>query len=260
MAENADGIVLEDGAADERRLLSAPVDAVTGPTAWLAGGLARLTWLTSGYGWLGLVVPVPVPVPVAAPGYFGGQMSFGTLMMVVGAFQQVQSALCWFVDNFAAIADWRATLHRVPAFREVLQEAEAIGAGAGRIELRQGSGGAMEFGKLSLVLAGTCASLDRDEVRIAPGERVQIVCATEEGRNVLFRALAGIWPWGSGRLVLPPREQVTFLPERRYMPPGPLRSALCSLAAPEKFAEDAAASRAGLDAVLTETRPGARAR
>ncbi|WP_172331648.1 ABC transporter ATP-binding protein/permease [Mangrovicoccus sp. HB161399] len=251
VAENADGIVLEDGAADERRLLAAPVDAVIGLMARLAGGLARLTWVTSGYGWLGLVVPVVV----AAPGYFGGQMSFGTLMMVVGAFQQVQSALRWFVDNLAVIADWRATLNRVAAFRDALQEAEAIGEGTGRIAVSQDPADGLEFAGLSLALAGTCASLDAGAVRIAPGERVQILCATEEGRNVLFRALAGIWPWGSGSLALPPREQMTFLPERPYLPPGTLRSALCYPAPPEAFGEDAAAAaleRAGLSRLVPQ--------
>ena len=77
--------------------------------ARLAGGLARLTWITSGYGWLAIVVPIVV----AAPGYFDGELSFGALMMVVGAFNQVQSSLRWFVDNLAQIADWRATLLRI---------------------------------------------------------------------------------------------------------------------------------------------------
>ena len=66
--EHADGIVLHDGEADERRLLDEPVDRVVTMMTRLAGGLARLTWITSGYGWLALVVPIVV----AAPGYFGG--------------------------------------------------------------------------------------------------------------------------------------------------------------------------------------------
>ena len=99
--EHADGIVLHGGEADERRLLDEPVERVVSMMASLAGGIARLTWITSGYGWLALVVPIVV----AAPGYFEGELTFGTLMMVVGAFNQVQSSLRWFVDNLAQIAD-----------------------------------------------------------------------------------------------------------------------------------------------------------
>ena len=76
----------------------------------------RLTWVTAGYGWLALVVPIVV----ASPGYFSGKFTFGELMVVVGAFYQVQQALRWFVDNAGAIADWRATLFRVMSFRNAL--------------------------------------------------------------------------------------------------------------------------------------------
>jgi putative ATP-binding cassette transporter len=82
----------------------------------LANGVARLTWVTSGYGWLGLVVPVLV----ALPAYIFGDLTLGGLMMAVGAFNQVQTALRWFVDNVHNIADWRATLLRVMRFREGL--------------------------------------------------------------------------------------------------------------------------------------------
>ena len=48
--------------------------------------------------------------------YFSGDLSFGQLMMVVGAFNQVQQALRWLVDNTAVLADWRATAQRVDGF------------------------------------------------------------------------------------------------------------------------------------------------
>ena len=106
ISESAEGISLYGGEKDERRALNAPVTRVIDITRQLANGLARLTWITSGYGWLALIVPILV----AAPGYFQGTLSFGGLMMVVGAFNHVQNALRWFVDNFPRIADWRATL------------------------------------------------------------------------------------------------------------------------------------------------------
>ena len=74
---------------------------------------ARLARLTAPTGWLSLVVPILV----AAPAYFGGDLSLGGLIMVAGAFAQVQGAMRWFVDNFSRLADWRAALHRVARFR-----------------------------------------------------------------------------------------------------------------------------------------------
>ncbi len=74
------------------------------------------------------------PILVAAPGYFGGDLSFGALMMVVGAFIQVQQALRWFIDNFSTIADWRATLLRIANFREAVLTMDRLGATENRIE------------------------------------------------------------------------------------------------------------------------------
>jgi putative ATP-binding cassette transporter len=235
ISEHADGIVLHDGEADERRLLNEPVDAVVTMMARLAGALARLTWITSGYGWLALVVPIVV----ASPGYFSGHMNFGTLMMVVGAFNQVQSSLRWFVDNLPQIADWRATLLRVVAFRDALVAVDTIGADTGRIEIVETTSDKIELDDLQLALPELCVTLDESRVEIGPRERIQILGEAASGKSTLFRALAGMWPWGGGTLRLPPRKEMTFMPQRPYLPLGTLRAAVCYPAEPGQF-DDAA--------------------
>ena len=235
ISEHADGIVLHGGEADERRLLDEPVDRVVTLMTRLAGGLARLTWITSGYGWLALVVPIVV----AAPGYFGGDMSFGTLMMVVGAFNQVQFSLRWFVDNLPQIADWRATLLRVVAFRDALVTVDTIGTDTGRLEVVDSASGKLELDDLQLALPEVCVTLDQSRVEISPGERMQILGKAASGKSTLFRALAGMWPWGGGTLRLPPREAMMFMPQRPYLPLGTLRAAVCYPAAPGHFDEAA---------------------
>jgi putative ATP-binding cassette transporter len=241
--EHADGIVLHDGEADERRMLDEPVDNVITMMTRLAGGLARLTWITSGYGWLALVVPIVV----AAPGYFHGDLSFGTLMMVVGAFNQVQSSLRWFVDNLSQIADWRATLLRVVAFRDALAVVDTIGADTGRIEVVASPSDRLELDDLQLALPEACAMLDQSRVEISPGERIQILGEAASDKSTLFRALAGMWPWGAGTIQLPPREAMTFMPQRPYLPLGTLRAAVCYPAEPGRF--DEAAVSAALERV-----------
>src|SRR3546814_13682809 len=64
---------------------------------------------------------------------------------------------------------------------------------------------------------------------------------------MLVRALAGRWPWGSGTVLLPPPEQLLFLPQRPYLPPGSLRQAVSYPAAAEAFPD--AAVRAALERV-----------
>ncbi len=46
------------------------------------------------------------------------------------------------------------------------------------------------------------------------------------GKTMLFQAIAGLWPWGSGRIVLPSSNSVMFVPRHPYLPLGTLRAAL----------------------------------
>jgi vitamin B12/bleomycin/antimicrobial peptide transport system ATP-binding/permease protein len=233
--EHADGIALHGGEADERRILDEPVERVITMMARLAGGIARLTWITSGYGWLAIVVPIIV----AAPGYFDGELSFGALMMVVGAFNQVQSSLRWFVDNLAQIADWRATLLRIVSFRDALPGIETIGAETGRIEVVDAGAEKLVIEDLAVALRGECAVLDEARVEVGPGERIQILGKPGSGKSTLFRALAGMWPWGEGTIQLPPRDAMMFMPQRPYLPPGPLRAAVSYPAEAGRFDDEA---------------------
>lgn len=247
ISENAEAIALHDGSASERRLLDRPVDAVVEITRRLAYALARLTWITSGYGWLGLIVPVLA----AAPGYFQGQLSFGGLMMTVGAFNQVQAALRWFVDYFPAIADWRATLFRVVGLREVLPDLEAMTEGRNRIAYAEHPDSRITLAGLRVALPGSEVVLAEPLVELPPGERLLLTGPKGVGKSAVFQALAGLWPWGSGTVCLPPRDRLAFLPGRPYLPLGTLRAVLAypstgGSAAMTDAALEAALGRAGL--------------
>ncbi len=241
--EHAEAIALHGGEADERRILDGPVERVVTVMRLLAGGLARLTWVTSGYGWLAIVVPILV----AAPGYFQNSLSFGGLMMVANAFYQVQQALRWFVDNFPRIAEWRATLLRVVAFRDALLAVETPGEGTSRIELVDHEAGNIAFDNLSIILTDGWATLDEARVDVTPGERVLMVGEVGSGKSTLFRALAGLWPWGTGTVHLPPRGTAMFMPERPYLPLGTLRAAISYPVEPGRF--DDAVVRSALERV-----------
>jgi vitamin B12/bleomycin/antimicrobial peptide transport system ATP-binding/permease protein len=245
ISESAEAISVHGGEMDERRALDRPVERVVQVTRRLANGLARLTWITSGYGWLALLVPILV----ASPGYFHGTLSFGELMMTIGAFHQVEQALRWFVDSFPQIADWRATLLRVVALHEALPKLEAPGHEASRIRFVQRPIGAVAFENLSVTLRDGCIGLDRPRVELAPGDRLLITGEPGADKSVLFRAMAGVWPWGSGTVHLPPREAVMFVPQRSYLPLGSLWDNVTYPAASKRFDDGAvcmALERVGL--------------
>ena len=246
VSECAEGIALHGGEPDERRILDGTVSGVLTVMQGLAGKLARLTWVTSGHGWLGIVTPILV----AAPGYFGGGLSFGGLMMVIGAFNQVQQSLRWFVEHFHQIADWRATLLRVMALREALCATDTPGDEPGGVRLVDHAAGHLGFENLSIALGGGRATLDHGRIDITAGERVLIVGETASDKSKLFRAMAGLWPWGSGTIHLPPRHSTMFMPQRPYLPLGSLHAAVSYPSEPDRFDGAAVADaleRVGLD-------------
>ncbi|MDO9560189.1 MAG: ABC transporter ATP-binding protein/permease [Bradyrhizobium sp.] len=229
--ESGESIALHGGEKDEQRHLEAALAAVVDTMRRISSSLAHLTWITSGTGWLSLVVPILV----AAPAYFGGSLTLGGLIMVAGAFSQVQGAMRWFVDNFSRLADWRAAVHRVARIREALDNQPAVEAGAEEIKRAPHPDGHLAFEGVRVLLPDGHIIIDDATVSIAPGERVLIVGDTGRGKSTLFRAVAGLWPWGSGTILTPPPGTMAFLPQRPYLPLGTLRNALSYPSATDAF-------------------------
>ena len=179
--EHIDAISLAAGEADEARRIKGDLAGVLAATRRLVSGLTNLTWITAGYGWFTLVAPILV----AAPLYFAGNLSFGGLMMAAGAFNQVQSSLRWFVDNFSTIADWRATLLRVANFRRAVITVDALHDVESRITFVEGAPGKIGIEDLEIASPAGCTMLEESKVEVTAGERILIV--GEPGAEMCIR-------------------------------------------------------------------------
>jgi vitamin B12/bleomycin/antimicrobial peptide transport system ATP-binding/permease protein len=233
--EHIDAISLAKGEADEERRILINIEAVLAATRRLVLGLTNLTWVTAGYGWFTLVAPILA----AAPLYFAGDLSFGGLMLAAGAFTQVQSSMRWFIDNFSVIADWRATLLRVASFRRATLEAETLHRVESQIAYREDGGHVLRIESLEIASPAGATMLKEKHVEVKPGDRVLIVGEPGTGKTLLFRALAGLWPWGSGTLTRPKEESTLYVPRSPYWPPGTLREALAYPREPASFKDEA---------------------
>ena len=247
--EHIDAVALSSGEADEKRRIEVDLYAALAATRSIINRTVGLTWVTAGYGWFTIVAPILV----AAPVYFAGNLSFGGLMMAVGAFNQVHNSLRWFVENFSAIADWRATLLRVASFRSAVMKTDVLHTVESRIEFADGEAGKIHIDNLEIASPTGCTMLKEKKVEIEQGDRVLIVGESGAGKTLLFRTLAGLWPWGDGRITRPKGESILYMPRNPYLPPGTLRevlaypSAVASFEAPEF---DAALKSTGLDNLI----------
>ena len=236
--EHLDGITLAAGEEGERRRLEGSLGAVLQATWRLVAGLTNLTWITAGFGWVMIVAPILV----AAPLYFDGRLSFGGMMMAAAAFTQAQSSLRWFVDNFSQIADWRATLLRVANFRRAVVTTDMQHAVESHITYAEGIAGRIVIESLEVSSPAGRDMLREKTVEVRTGERLLIVGEPGTNKTLLFRALAGLWPLGTGRIVMPAGEQVLYFPRGTpYLPQGSLREVLAYPMKPESFGADACA-------------------
>jgi len=80
------------------------------------------------------------------------------------------------------------------------------------------------------------------DLEIRRGERV-LVAGDPAVTSSLFKVMGGLWPWGSGRVLLPADGNMQFMPQRPFLPEGTLRQALC-YPRPSNAFGDAAVARA----------------
>ena len=234
--EHLDGISLAGGEADEKRRVAVHLGDVLHATSRVVLASTNLTWITAGFGW----VTVVAPTLVAAPLYFSGKVSFGGLMMAAAAFTQAQSSLRWFVDNFGSIADWRATLLRVAGLRQVLaSDLEAQQQGS-RITYVEGEPGTLALEALEVRAWTGHDRLDTEHLVVHAGQRLLILGSPGTEKTLLFRALAGLWPWGSGTVRRPGGETIHYMPRGTpYLPRGTLAEALTYAMEPANYPRQA---------------------
>lgn len=223
--ENGESIALLGGEDEERSGIDKTLAGVLGRWARLTGQHMRTTLVSQGSS---LLAPV-VPVLLCAPKFLDGSMSLGQVMQAASAFAIVQGAFGWLVDNYPRLADWNASARRVASLMmslDGLERAEQSDA-LGRINHGDTKGDAiLSLNDLAVSLDDGTAVVRETEVAIAPGERVLVSGESGSGKSTLVRAIAGLWPWGSGRVDFHPDKRLFMLPQRPYVPTGTLRRAV----------------------------------
>lgn len=220
LRDNVEGVALHQGEADEKRGLLARFQALTENWWAIMTATKRLTFFTAGFTQMASIFPIVV----AAPAYFTGRIPLGGLIQTSSAFGQVQGALSWFVDNYARLTEWRATVERLTGFRQAIEAARAATDG---VRVAPGADPAVVLNDVTISLPGGRVLLHDASLRLEKGEAVLITGASGSGKSTLFRALAGIWPFGQGTTHIPDGARALFLPQRPYLPLGSLRRAVC---------------------------------
>jgi len=138
----------------------------------------------------------------------------------------VLTALNWFAENFIRLAEWSASARRAQELHEALDEMDDDTARTAAIVVENTSQADIEMMDLSIVHRDGRVVIDDTDIKVKPGERVLLGGESGSGKSTLIRAIAGLWPWGEGRILLPAGAKVAFVPQRPYIPLGTLRDAI----------------------------------
>ncbi len=161
---------------------------------------------------------------LAAPRYFSGAIQLGALVQISNAFERVNEALSWFIGSYATFAQWRATAERLSEFSHEIDHNTSVALAGSRIE--HGSDPEIHLRDVSVALPNGKPLIAPTTLTLEPHESVLLRGASGSGKSTFLRVLAGIWPFASGRILLPRHSQMLFLPQQPYMPIGTLREAL----------------------------------
>ncbi len=222
LRENAEGIALYRGEGPEQEAILSRFERIRLNWWSLMTFTKRLTGFTSGYGQIAVIFPYIV----AAPRYFTGAMPLGGLMQIASAFGQVQSSLSWFVNSYGTLANWKASVDRLLTFQSALDQATAEAERHDGVQSERTAATGVQGRGIELSVPGGRKLLQQGEFDFAPGQRTLLTGPSGSGKSTLFRAIAGIWPYGKGRISIPDKAKVLFLPQKPYIPIGTLREAV----------------------------------
>lgn len=219
---NADGIALSGKEADIRERLLSLIDGLVGNLRHIIAVNRNLSFFTSGYNYLIQLIPVLIVAPL----FIRREVEFGVIGQSAMAFATLLGAFSLIITQFQAISSYASVISRLDEYVEATEKLAAR-RNVTRIGITH-EAGHFEFKNVTLIAPTDAAPvLVKDlNLRLDPGSQLRVCGSNRAGRAALFRAAAGLHECGTGTIDRPPSDQVAFLPEQPYLPPGTLRELL----------------------------------
>jgi putative ATP-binding cassette transporter len=233
--ENAEGVALYKGEPDEFVGFRARFASVVDNWWRIMKRQKILNFFTIGYNQAAIIFPFLV----AGNRYFAGSIQLGGLMQISNAFGHVQSSLSWFITAYPTFATWKATSDRLIGFHNAIEKARAQARDNSSAERTVEQQSDIQLENLAVALPDARPLVAASTLDIKKGESLLIRGPSGSGKSTLFRAIAGIWPYSSGRIRLPKDGRILFLPQKTYLPIGTLKQVTVYPSMDASFSDEA---------------------
>ena len=217
--ENSESVAFYGGEKPELQNFRERFALVIGNFWGLMKRTKLLNFYVNGYAQIAIIVPVLM----CAPQYFNGTMQLGGFMQTISAFGRVQDALSYFVESYDSIAQYVAVIRRLGGCAGHMEEAEAL---VPSFDFTKNTSNALQLWQMDIALPDGRQLAEKLSIAVPAGKRLLISGGSGAGKSTLLRAIAGIWPYGTGEISLPTGWRTMFLPQRPYLPLGSLRRAI----------------------------------
>lgn len=222
-ADHSEPIALMQGEPVERADLHHRFSNLVANWTRLVATQTRLVGFVGGYGQASTVVPVLM----VAPAYLAGAIPLGSLVQAALAFTRVEGAFAFCISAYPKIAEWKAMMDRLTGFEDAMIAVDESRAQTeGVIVVGREGGRELALSGLTIRLPDGSQISGFPAMALRPGDRLMIAGPSGSGKSTLFRALAGLWPSGSGTVEFPKDGEVLVMPQRPYFPLGTLRTAV----------------------------------
>ncbi len=173
---------------------------------------------------------VVIPYIIVAPYYFLGKISLGQMSQTAGAFGRVESAMTFFIARYSSLAAFKAIVDRLTSFGEAIEKAANLGTTPPRLDATRSQTRDLTLRDTILSLPNGRQIVRIDNLAFAAGKSTLVNGPSGSGKSTMFRAIAGIWPYGQGTIAFPAGEdghpvEVMLLPQRPYIASGNLKRA-----------------------------------
>lgn len=229
--DNAESIAFYRGEARERVDLGRRFRGVYRNTLSLIGWNRNLGFFTTGYNNLSILLPIMVVAPL----FLHGKVEFGVVTQAAGAFAQVLAAMSIIITQFERLSAFAVGVHRLEGLwnavnaRELRDEDDDP-----EIQIEEGQG--LLLRELTVTPPNVQHVLVKDlSLSVRKKGSLLIMGPSGTGKSSVLRTIAGLWSSGSGTIRRPRLRDIMFLPQRPYMPVGPLRAQLIY---PSRFEKD----------------------